>query len=143
MDSIPDSEFVDLCQSHSYDPQEELAMQYLLLIYHSEADWGKLSTEEQESIYKEYRDLREQLSASGKFRSGDQLRPAATAKTVRVRNNKPAVIDGPFAEAKEHLGGYFLVDVTDLDEALAIAARIPSARNGSVEVREVIRRTPA
>ena len=118
-------------------------MQYLLLIYHSEADWGKLSAGEQESIYKEYRDLREQLSASGKFRSGDQLRPAATAKTVRVRNKKPSVIDGPFAETKEHLGGYFLVDVTDLDEALGIAARIPSARSGSVEVREIMRGTAA
>jgi hypothetical protein len=118
-------------------------MQYLLLIYHSESDWGKLTPGQQESIYQEYRALREQLSASGKFRGGDQLRPAATAKTVRVRNKKAAVIDGPFTETKEHLGGYFLLDVPNLDEALAIAARIPSARDGSVEVREVITRTPA
>ena len=118
-------------------------MQYLLLIYHSESDWGKLTPAEQETIYREYRDLRQELSTYGKFRSGNQLRPAATAKIVRVRNKKTAVMDGPFAEAKEHLGGYFLVDVTNLDEALAIAARIPSARNGSVEVREVIAGQPA
>src|SRR5437868_11034630 len=85
-------------------------MQYLLLIYHSESDWAKLTTEEQGSIYQEYRDLSQQLSAKGKFRSGDQLRPAATAKVVRVRDKKAAVTDGPFAETKEQLAGYFLVD---------------------------------
>ena len=115
-------------------------MQFLLLIYHSESDWAKLTPEEQGSIYQEYRELSQQLSAKGKFRSGDQLRPAATAKVVRVRDKKAAVTDGPFAETKEQLAGYFLVDARDLDEALAIAARIPSARNGSVEVREVIAR---
>jgi hypothetical protein len=115
-------------------------MQYLLLIYHSESNWAKLTPDEQASIYREYRDLSQQLSSKGKFVSGDQLRPASTAKTVRARDKKAVVIDGPFVETKEQLGGYFLIDTRDLDEALAIAAKIPSARNGSVEVREIIAR---
>jgi hypothetical protein len=115
-------------------------MQYLLLIYHSESDWEKLMPEEQASIYVEYRELSQELSAKGKFVSGDQLKAAATAKTIRVRDRKAGIIDGPFAETKEQLGGYFLVNARDLDEAIAIASRIPSARNGSVEIREIIAR---
>jgi len=121
----------------SVDSAEVIAMQFLLLIFHPESEWMKLDAAEQSSIYAEYRQLMEDLSRNGKFLAGDQLKPAATAATVRVRNGKAMRTDGPFAETKEQLGGYFLVDVAGRDEALAIAARIPSARLGSVEVREI------
>ena len=117
-------------------------MQYLLLIYGVEAEWAKVSPAEMESIHKEYRQLMGQLSESGKFLGGSQLKPVESATTVRVRDGKRLITNGPFAETKEQLGGYFLVDVSDLDEALAIAARIPSARNGSIEVRPLIPRPP-
>ena len=113
-------------------------MQYLLLIYHSEIDWGRLSPAQQEVIYREYRDLIQELAASGQLIRGDQLKPASAATTVRLRNGNTDRIDGPFAETKEQVGGYFLVKVKTLDEALKIAARIPSARDGAIEVREVI-----
>ena len=110
-------------------------MQYLLLIYHNEAEWAKRTPAEAESIYTEYRALREDLQKRGKYLGGSQLRPTATATTVRVRNGKRISTDGPFAETKEQLGGFFLVDAGDLDEALAIAARTPAANDGSIEVR--------
>jgi len=115
-------------------------MQYLLLIYHPETEWAQTELASKETIYREYRDLAQQLSQQGKFVSGDQLRPSETATVVRVRNGKTATTDGPFAETKEQLGGYFLIDVGSLDEAVAIAAKIPSARMGAVEVREVMPR---
>jgi len=115
-------------------------MQYLLLIYHPETEWAQTDHVSKETIYREYRDLVQQLSQQGKFVSGDQLRPAETATLVRVRNGRTATTDGPFAETKEQLGGYFLIDVGSLDEAVAIAAKIPSARMGAVEVREVMPR---
>ena len=110
-------------------------MQYLLLIYHNEAEWAKLTQSQAEPIYMQYRALREDLQKTGKYVTGSQLRPTATATTVRVRNGKRLTTDGPFAETKEQLGGYFLVDAADLDEAIAIAARIPAANEGSIEVR--------
>jgi len=113
-------------------------MQYLLLIYHPETEWAQTELASKETIYREYRDLAQQLSQQGKFVSGDQLRPSETATVVRVRNGKTATTDGPFAETKEQLGSYFLIHAASLDEAVAIAAKIPSARMGSVEVREVI-----
>src|SRR6266849_6575091 len=113
-------------------------MQYLLLIYHSEADWAKIADAERERIYLEYRQLREQLSGTGKYRGGSQLEPTGMATTVRVLDGKRVVTDGPFAETKEQLGGYFLIDANDLDEAIAIAGRIPAAREGSVEVRPLV-----
>jgi hypothetical protein len=85
-------------------------------------------------------DLAGELKQSSKYIGGHQLQPIATATTVRVRNGKKAVTDGPFAETKEQLGGYFLVEAKDLDEALAIAARIPGAEVGSIEVRPVVMR---
>jgi len=118
-------------------------MQYLLLIYHNEAEWAKLAPAQVEPIYKEYRQLRDQLQKDGTFVGGNQLTPTGTATTVRVRNGKRAVTDGPFAETKEQLGGYFLVEAKDLDEAIAIAAKIPSARDGSIEVRPVMGREAA
>lgn len=113
-------------------------MQYLLLIYHSEADWAKVVDAEREPIYREYRQLREQLSENGKYRGGSQLEPTGVATTVRVRDGKRVVTDGPFAETKEQLGGYFLIDANDLGEAIAVAGRIPAAREGSVEIRPLV-----
>jgi hypothetical protein len=113
-------------------------MEYLLLIYHTEKDYAKMPEVEKEPMHAEYRQLMEQLSAKGNYRGGHQLTPTSSATTVRVRDGKRVLTDGPFAETKEQLGGYFLVDAKDLDEAIAIAAKIPGARHGSVEVRAVI-----
>ena len=118
-------------------------MQYLLLIYHNEAEFLKKTPAQAEPIYKEYRGLMAELQRNGKLVGGNQLKPTGTATTVRVRNGKRAVTDGPFAETKEQLGGYFLVEAKDLDEAIAIAAKIPSARDGSIEVRPVAVREAA
>jgi hypothetical protein len=112
-------------------------MQYLLLIYHSEQGFAKTTESDRAAVYQEYGQLREELSAKGKFLGGNQLAATTMATTVRVREGKRVVTDGPFAETKEQLGGYFLVNATDLDEAIAIAGRIPSARNGTIEVRPI------
>jgi hypothetical protein len=113
-------------------------MQYLLLIYLPESQWETLGQPERQEIYAQYRDLIGDLQKTGKYLGGNELQPTSTATTVRVRNGKKAVTDGPFAETKEQLGGYFLVEAKDLDEAMAIAARIPSATTGSIEVRPVM-----
>jgi hypothetical protein len=118
-------------------------MQYLMLIYHSEAEWGKMKPTDETAIYQEYGQLMGDLTEKGKFLGGSQLKPTATATTVRVRDGKRVVTDGPFAETKEQLGGYILVNANDLDEAIAIAARIPSARNGTIEVRPLMVREQA
>ena len=115
-------------------------MEYLLLIYHVETKYEKLPAGEKEPLHGAYRKLMEELAAQGKIRGGNQLAGTKLAKTVRVRNGKRGVTDGPFAETKEQLGGFFVVDAADMDEALAIAARIPGAQSGSVEVRPVIPR---
>ena len=112
-------------------------MQYLLLIYLDENQWTSLSDADRNAVYQEYRDLIGNLSKSGNFLGGNELAPVSTANTVRVRAGKRSVTDGPFAETKEQLGGYFLVEAASLEEAIAIAARIPSARTGSIEVRAV------
>lgn len=113
-------------------------MKYLLLIYQDEKQWAAHSEPEVQKIYSEYRQLRTELTTSGQFLGGSQLHPVATASSVRVRDGKELVTDGPFAETHEQLGGYFLVEAGNLDEALAIAARIPSAREGTVEVRPLV-----
>ena len=113
-------------------------MQYLLLIYDTESQWGKLSEAEQQAIMKEYRDFTQSITQSGHYKGGNQLHPVAKATTVRVRDRKRLVTDGPFAETKEQLGGYYLIDAKDLDEAVALAARVPSARMGSIEVRPIV-----
>jgi hypothetical protein len=112
-------------------------MKYLLLIYEKESVYADMSEAEQGKLFGEYMQLTSDLGAAGKLLGGDPLQPVATASTVRVRNGKSLVTDGPFAEAKEQLGGYYLVDAENLDDALAIAARIPGARYGGVEVRPV------
>ena len=113
-------------------------MEYLLLIYHTEKEYSKMSDAEKEPIYAEYRKFIEQTSANGNYRGGHQLTLTSSATTVRVQDGKRVLTDGPFAETKEQLGGYFLVDAKDLDEAIAIAAKIPGARYGSIEVRAVV-----
>src|SRR6267154_1145562 len=118
-------------------------MQYLLLIYHSEAEFGKTTEADKAALYQEYGQLREELSGKGQFVGGNQLASTTMATTVRVRDGKRVVTDGPFAETKEQLGGYFLVEANDLDQAISIAARIPGARAGSIEVRPIMSRTQA
>lgn len=113
-------------------------MQYLLMIYDKESDWGKLSDAEQTKMMKDYREFTQNITESGHYRGGSQLHPVSKATTVRVRDGKKLVTDGPFAETKEQLGGYYLIDAKDLDDAVAIAARIPSVRYGSIEVRPLV-----
>ena len=112
-------------------------MQYLLLIYDNEKNMSQMSQSEGKKIMDEYFAFTEEITKSGKFVAGDALQPTHTATTVRVRDGKRLTTDGPFAETKEQLGGYYLVEAKDLDEALAIAAKIPSARFGSIEVRPI------
>ena len=113
-------------------------MQYMLLIYQNEVEFGKMSDAQKGSVYQAYGPFTESINKSGHFRAGHGLQPTSTATTVRLRNDKRVVTDGPFAETKEQLAGYYLIEAKDLDEAMAIAARVPSARFGSVEVRPVM-----
>ncbi len=113
-------------------------MQYLLLIYEQETQWDAIPEAQKQQIYQRYGALSQDLKQSGKMLGGNQLQPIATATTVRIRNGKKLVTDGPFAETKEQLGGFYLVEAKDLDEALALAARIPSAETGSIEVRPLV-----
>jgi hypothetical protein len=112
-------------------------MQYLLLIYAQENQWETMTEPDRQKMYQQYGTLIGELKTNGKFLGGHELQPTASATTIRVRNGKKAVTDGPFAETKEQLGGYFLVEAKDLDEAMAMAAQIPSANSGSIEVRPV------
>ena len=96
-------------------------MKYMLLIYHDEPSWDAITEAERQQVYLEYRKLREDLTSRGQFIDGSQLQPIATATTVRVRESKEIVTDGPFAETHEQLGGYFLIEAANLDEATAIA----------------------
>ena len=113
-------------------------MKYLLLIYQDEPSWNALSEAERQQIYLEYRNLRDELQTRGQFVTGSQLQPIATATSVRVRDGKELVTDGPFAETHEQLGGYFLIEAKNLDEATSIAARIPAAQTGTIEVRPLV-----
>ena len=110
-------------------------MKYMLLIY---GDEQALDEAEREECYQESTQLAHELEATGQYLASAPLHPTSTATSVRVREGKRLVTDGPFAETREQLGGYFLVDAKDLDEAIAIAERIPMARRGTVEVRPVI-----
>jgi hypothetical protein len=113
-------------------------MQYLLLIYRNEAELGRMTPEDRQKMSAEYGTYTQSIIASGNFKAGDGLQPTTTATTVRVRDGKTLTTDGPFAETREQLGGYYLVDAKDLDAAIAMAARIPGARDGSIEVRPVM-----
>jgi hypothetical protein len=112
-------------------------MKYLCLIYSDEKNWETIQPAEHEKITHEYFDLSADLARSGKLVAGEALQPTATATTVRVRNGKVSTTDGPFAETKEQLGGFYLIEAKDLNDAIQVAARIPSARLGSVEVRPI------
>jgi len=112
-------------------------MQYLLLIYGNEAAWMSMPKEELGKMYGEYFAFTEDIKKSGHYIGGNPLQPVSTATTVRVRDGKQAVTDGPFAETKEQLGGYYLIEAKDLDDAIAIGGRIPGAKHGSIEVRPI------
>lgn len=112
-------------------------MQYMLLIYETEG--RKLPAQEQDQLMREYMAFTQDIVQAGKFKAGDPLEPTSTATTVRVRDGKTTTIDGPFAETREQLGGYYIVEANDLDEAVNIAARIPGARTGSIEVRPIMK----
>jgi hypothetical protein len=118
-------------------------MKYMLLIYHEENDWNSHTETERQDIYRQYRELIQELQASGRYLAGDELQPTTTANSVRVREGKPVVTDGPFAETREQLGGFFLIEARGVEEANAIAARIPSALTGTIEVRPVAEATAA
>jgi len=113
-------------------------MQYLLLIYDDEKIWRDMPKAESDKMFAEYMQFTADLKKSGHHIAGDALKPVSTATTIRVRNGKTQTIDGPFAETKEQLGGYYLINAKDLDEARKIAERIPSARIGSIEIRPVL-----
>jgi hypothetical protein len=113
-------------------------MQYLLMIYRSEAEYGKIDAATRQEMTAEYGAFTQSIIQSGNFKAGDGLQPTTTATTVRVRDGKTLTTDGPFAETREQLGGYYLVEAKDLDAAVAIAARIPGAKTGSIEVRPIM-----
>ncbi len=113
-------------------------MQYLLLIYGNEADRVNATKADMETMFAQYRDFTQAIVQSGHMKAGDALQPTTTATTVRVRDGKTLRTDGPFAETKEQLAGYYLVEAKDLDEATKLGARIPGARTGSIEVRPVM-----
>jgi hypothetical protein len=118
--------------------QRNHVMQYLLLIYENEAQTHAMSPDALTAMLNEYRSFTQSIVQTGQFKAGDALQPTATATTVRVRNGKIAVTDGPFAETREQLGCYYLVEAKDLNDAVAIAARIPGAQYGSIEVRPIM-----
>jgi hypothetical protein len=113
-------------------------MQYILLIYGDEAAGAKATEAEQAIEYQEYNAYSAALRDSGAYVSGEALHPTTAATTVRVRDGKPLTTDGPFAETKEQLGGYYIVDAKDLDAAIEWAAKIPGARQGSIEIRPLM-----
>ena len=113
-------------------------MQYLLLIYGNEADWAARGEADSKAKINEYRTFTQSIIQGGQFKAGDALKPSSTATTVRVRGGKTLTTDGPFAETREQLGGYYLIEAKDLDEAIAIAARVPTAKYGSIEVRPIM-----
>lgn len=113
-------------------------MRYLCLIYDEEAKMANMSQEEGEQFMGEYFQFTEDIKKGGQYVAGEALHPVSTATTLRVRNGKVSTTDGPFAETKEQLGGFYLIEARDLNEALQIAQRIPSSRTGSIEVRPVV-----
>ena len=113
-------------------------MQYMLLIYGDQSSWDTRTEEERGQIFQAYGAFTQELQDSGSMVAGDALEPTDTATTVRVQNDEVLTTDGPFAETKEQLGGFYLVEAKDLDEAIEIAARIPDVRRGSIEVRPVM-----
>jgi hypothetical protein len=119
-------------------------VQYLLLIHDDESQWSTMADDERDRLYAEYGTFTQALRDSGALVGANQLQPTSTATAVRVRDGETLTTDGPFAETKEQLGGYYLIDAESLDEAIEWAAKIPTARVGTIEVRPVVpARTPA
>jgi hypothetical protein len=116
---------------------EEATMKYMLLIYGSEAGAVQRSPEEMGATVKEYVAVAESLKERGQFLAAERLQPTSTATSVRVKDGKTLTTDGPFAETKEQLGGFYFIEAKDLDEAIAVAARLPAARSGCIEVRPI------
>ena len=112
-------------------------MQYMILIYDNEKAWGDLSKADSDKMHAEYMGYTQEMVKAGVMRAGDALKPTTTATTVRVRGGKTQTTDGPFAETKEQLGGFYLIDARDLNEAIQVAAKIPPARFGAIEIRPV------
>jgi hypothetical protein len=113
-------------------------MRYALLIYASEQDWASQTEEQSQAQFQEYMAFTKDIVDRGIRQAGEALQPTGTATTVRVRDGETMTTDGPFAETKEQLGGFYIVECRDLDEAIEVAARIPDARSGSVEVRPIM-----
>jgi hypothetical protein len=112
-------------------------MKYLCLIYDDEKKWETMSKAEADAYMGEYFAFTDGIKASGHYIGGEALQPVQTATTVRSRNGKLSTTDGPFAETKEQLGGYYLIEARDLNDALQVAQKIPSVRTGSIEVRPI------
>jgi hypothetical protein len=113
-------------------------MKFMLIVHHDEGAFSKIEKEKRQQMLAESIELTHQLHAAGQYLSASPLQPAVTAVMVRVREGKPLVTDGPFIETREQIAGYFLVNVQDFNEAIRIAARVPGARIGTVEVRPLI-----
>lgn len=113
-------------------------MKYLCLIYDEEKKMAGMSKSESEAFMGEYFAFTEGIKKSGHYLGGEALQPVATATTVRVRNGKMSTTDGPFAETKEQLGGFYFIEAKDLNDAIQVASKIPSARFGTIEVRPVV-----
>jgi hypothetical protein len=112
-------------------------VKYMLLICRDEVSWDKLSSGERQKIYSDTKELADELTARGQYLGGFPLHLSSSATSVRVRDGKRLVTDGPFAETREQLGGYMVIDVKDLDAAIAVAARIPLAHTSTIEIRPV------
>jgi len=112
-------------------------MKYLCLIYEAESLYATMSKADMGNMMAEYGTFTEEIQKGGQYVAGEALKPVQTATTIRIRNGQLSVTDGPFAETKEQLGGFYLIEAADLTEALRIAGRIPSAKTGSIEVRPI------
>jgi hypothetical protein len=115
----------------------EIAMQYLLTLYADESGWNKMTPEQQQQGVGAYAAYGKALQEAGVLKGSNRLRPSSTATTLRTTNGKTQILDGPFADSKEQLGGYYLIDVPDLDAALSWAGRCPGVGHGTVEVRAI------
>ncbi len=127
----------------AYNPKRRFDMQYLLTLYSDESGWNKMTPEQQQQGVAAYGAYTQALQAAGVLKSSNRLRPASTATTLRTTNGKTQVLDGPFVDSKEQLGGYYLIDVPDLDAALSWAGKCPGVGHGVVEVRAIWAMGPA
>jgi hypothetical protein len=116
---------------------KEILMQYIMMLYAEEAGWSKMTQTEQQQAMAAYSAFTEALKKAGVYADRNRLQPTSTATTVRMANGKSQVLNGPYADSKEQLGGYYVIDVPDLDAAISWAARCPAASHGIVEVRPV------